>query len=364
MPFFGDVYKNKKILVTGHTGFKGSWLCFWLSKLGAQICGYSLQAPTNPAHYHLIGFPHHNIIGDIRDVSHVEQVCHDFSPDFVFHLAAHSLVRSSYENPLETFNTNVMGTVNVLETCRCQSSVRAAIIITSDKCYENQETLRPYQETDPMGGHDPYSASKGCAELAVTAYRRSFFQEGIIQGGREMLLASARAGNVMGGGDWAEDRLMPDLVRAAATGTSVKIRHPQSVRPWQHVLDALSGYLLLGQKLLEGDSAFAEAWNFGSDTSHVRNVQYLVEKSCAIWPKIKVDISKTTQGLHEAGLLMLDPSKARQKLSWAPVWDTDTAIDKAVNWYKTFYEKNSVVTEDDWNAYIQDAMRQGAVWTK
>lgn len=363
MPLFGDVYKNKKILVTGHTGFKGSWLCFWLSKLGAKICGYSLPAPTDPAHYHLIKFPHENISGDIRDAAHLEKTFHNFKPDFVFHLAAQSLVRPSYKNPPETFQTNVMGTVNVLEACRRESSVCAAVMVTSDKCYENQESLRPYQEADPMGGHDPYSASKGCAELVVASYRRSFFGN-TAHGGRHMLLASIRAGNVIGGGDWAADRIISDLMRGAASGTAVRLRYPQAVRSWQHVLDTLSGYLSLGQKLLEGDPAFAEAWNFGADPSHVQKVQNLVDKAIAIWPHIKIDMNKSTAEPHESELLLLDPSKARQRLLWRPVWNMDMAICKTINWYKAFYEDGSVMTEGDLNAYVCDASQQGLIWTK
>ena len=360
MLFFGDAYRDKKILVTGHTGFKGSWLCFWLAKLGAQVCGYSLPAPTEPSHYSLKNFPHENISGDIRDVTLLEKTVCEFSPDMVFHLAAQALVRPSYENARETFDVNVMGTTHVLEACRRQSSVRAVIVVTSDKCYQNKETSHLYQETDPLGGHDPYSASKGCAELVAASYRQSFFQEK----GNNILLATTRAGNVLGGGDWAVDRLMPDLVRSALSGKPVKIRYPQAVRPWQHVLDALSGYLLLGQKLLEGNGDCAEAWNFGPDTVKFQKVQDLIEKARKLWPKISVTEEGTTSEPYEAALLALDITKARQKLLWEPVWDTDTVIRRTVNWYKAFYENESTLTGHDLEAYTRDALQRGAVWAK
>lgn len=356
MTCFNGVYADRKVLVTGHTGFKGSWMSFWLSRLGARVAGYSLPAPTDPAHYQLLSFPHQNIVGDVRDPVSLEAAFNSFAPEMVVHMAAQPLVRASYDDPRSTFDVNVMGTVNVLEACRRQASVRAVIVVTSDKCYENKETSRSYQEADPLGGHDPYSASKGCAEIVTAAYRRSFFAGK----GSKLLLASVRAGNVIGGGDWAADRLIPDLVRAAAAGKTVVIRHPQAVRPWQHVLDALGGYLLLGQKLLEGDPAYAQAWNFGPDSQSAMTVRDIVERARMVWPRILVELMTSTPGVHEAGLLLLDPSMARQRLSWAPVWDVEVAIRKTVDWYQHFYDEGKISTGEDLSGYMQDAARRGA----
>lgn len=363
MRLFGDRYKNKRVLVTGHTGFKGSWLSLVLSKLGAQVCGYSHSIPTQPSHYGLLSFLHQNIVGDILDLKHLEKVFQDFAPEIVFHMAAQPIVRISYPNARETFETNVMGSVNLLEACRHQPSVQAIIVVTSDKCYENKETTRPYQEDDPMGGDDPYSASKGCVELVTSSYRKSFFG-GPAHGGRKTFLASVRAGNVVGGGDWADDRLVPDLVRSVFDGRPVMIRNPQAVRSWHHVLDALSGYLLLGQNLIEGNDKVTQAWNFGPDPADVKKVQEITDQACFLWPKIRVELSKVPPLVHEAGLLILDSSKAHRELSWMPVWNTENAIVQTIGWYKDYYEKKLITSEDRWDVYIRDAERQGAVWTK
>lgn len=260
---FCGVYKKRKVLITGHTGFKGSWLTFWLSQMGADVLGYALEPDTNPNHFSMLDLPIASVIGDIRDIEHLTRVFDRFQPEIIFHLAAQSLVRRSYDDPAETFKTNVIGTVNIFEACRRTSSVRAVINVTSDKCYENREWLWGYRENDPMGGYDPYSASKGCAELVTSAYRNSFFNLAEYDRKHYTLLASVRAGNVIGGGDWAKDRIMTDIMEAVSQGEKLYIRNPRATRPWQHVLEPLSGYLLLGQKLLEGEKEFAEAWNFG-----------------------------------------------------------------------------------------------------
>jgi len=282
---FNNIYKNKKVLITGHTGFKGSWLALWLKELGAEVIGYALKPPTTPSHYELLTqqpTDNLNIIsieGDIRNYIKLNEIFQSYKPEIVFHLAAQPLVRYSYINPVETFETNVMGTINVFEACRNCESVRAIVNITSDKCYENKEWVWGYRESDPMGGYDPYSASKGCAELVTSAYRNSFFTPSypLTDSPPRVLLASARAGNVIGGGDWADDRLIPDIMRATAKNESVIIRNPKATRPWQHVLEPLSGYLLLGQKLLEGRKEFAGGWNFGPDDESNITVENLIE---------------------------------------------------------------------------------------
>ncbi|MHC4394849.1 MAG: CDP-glucose 4,6-dehydratase, partial [Planctomycetota bacterium] len=281
-----QIYKDKKVLITGHTGFKGSWLALRLCRTGAKVVGYALGAPTSPSHYELLSPDCFSIIGDIRDGDKLEKVIEQEQPEIIFHLAAQPLVRQSYQEPAETFSTNIMGTVNLLNACRKFSAVRAIVVITSDKCYENQELERGYREDDAMGGHDPYSASKGCAEIVTSSYRRSFFP--ISKYGKEhtTLLASARAGNVIGGGDWAQDRLIPDIVRAASKNETVFIRNPNAIRPWQHVLEPLSGYLMLGQKLLEGNIEFAQGWNFGPSEGDELTVETMVEQLQRHWDRI------------------------------------------------------------------------------
>jgi CDP-glucose 4,6-dehydratase len=357
MGYFKNIYSGRKVLVTGHTGFKGSWLCAWLKDMGAQVCGYALPPPTSPSHYKLLSPVDVDIVQDLRDVEQLEKAFRSFRPELVFHMAAQPLVRYSYEHARETFDVNVMGTVNVLEACRKTLSIRSVVVITSDKCYENRETSRPYVETDPLGGHDPYSASKGCAEIVTASYRRAFLKDGF-------LLASVRAGNVIGGGDWAKDRLIPDLMESTFLNKEVAIRQPKAVRPWQHVLDALSGYLFLGQRLLEGDRLFAEAWNFGPDSASVKTVEDVIKKVQVAWPKVRVNMDKTLGHPHEAGLLALDSSKARQYLGWTPVWNIDTAVHKTVVWYEQFYAGQKGMTQKDLKDYVQDAERVGAVWAK
>lgn len=344
---FGGIYRNKRVLLTGHTGFKGSWMAFWLQRLGAEVCGYSLLAPSEPSHWKLLGLDMRSELGDIRDFCSLEKVFSEFQPEIVFHLAAQPLVRASYRDPAETWSTNVMGTVNVFEACRKSNSVRAIINVTSDKCYENREWSRGYREDDAMGGYDPYSASKGCSELLTASYRNSFFNNADFGQKHQRLLASCRAGNVIGGGDWAQDRLVPDIMRAVAAGVPVDIRNPHATRPWQHVLEPLGGYLLVGRMLLEGKPEFATGWNFGPDETSDLSVREVVENVQRYWDRIDYRLALDAQAPHEAHLLKLDCTKAREQLRWQPVWDSRATFEKTVTWYREFYENGSVKTASD-----------------
>lgn len=337
MASFGQIYRNKKVLVTGHTGFKGSWLSLWLKALGAEVIGYSLVPPSEPNFFDVCQLKDKliHIHGDVRNYDHLIYVFRSYNPDFVFHLAAQPLVRFSYENPRTTYETNVMGTVNLLEAVRETDSVRAIINITSDKCYENREWIWGYRETDPMGGHDPYSASKGCAELVTNAWRKSFFPPEQYKD-HGVGLASVRAGNVIGGGDWGEDRLLPDCIRALSDGEEIVIRYPKAVRPWQHVLEPLYGYLLLGMKLWESASEFAGAWNFGPTGTDVWSVEQVVSEVCDLWGDGKYIVSSNSQP-HEAHWLKLDSSKASHGFGWSPKFTVEKALKKTVAWYKLFY---------------------------
>lgn len=341
---FGGIYKNKKVLVTGHTGFKGSWLSLWLKELDAKVIGYALQPNTQPNHFELLDIDMISIIGDITDYDRLYQVFQEYQPDIVFHLAAQPLVRYSYANPVETFQTNVMGTVNVFEACKNTKSVKAIVNITSDKCYDNKEQIWGYRETDSMGGYDPYSASKGCAELVTSSYRNSFFNPDDYHIKHNTLLASCRAGNVIGGGDWAEDRLIPDIIRAIEKNEIVKIRNPHATRPWQHVLEPLSGYLLVGQKLLQGEKEFATAWNFGPKEESDITVEEVVKNIKKYWNRFTYDIQKNDADPHEAHLLKLDCTKAAIKLHWMPEWNSDITFEKTIKWYKEFYENNKIIS--------------------
>jgi CDP-glucose 4,6-dehydratase len=352
---FSGIYKNKNVLVTGHTGFKGSWLALWLQQMGANVIGYSLAPPTQPNHFDLLNLNFNSIIGDIKDLESLEKAFAQHSPNIVFHLAAQSLVRHSYREPVDTFMTNVMGTVNVLEVCRQTKSVKAIVNITSDKCYENREWVWGYRENDPIGGFDPYSSSKGCSELVTSCYRNSF-------GDHNFLIASARAGNVIGGGDWGIDRLVPDMCKNAAVDQVTKIRKPNATRPWQHVLDPLSGYLQLGKELLEGNCMMAEAWNFGPTDTGNLTVRDVVKKFQQYW-RINLNFAATPPDLHEAKLLKLDCSKAYAKLKWRPVWDNEQMLKATAEWYKEFYEDNNILTHQQLATYIADAKNKQIIWT-
>lgn len=359
---FGAVYKEKKVLITGHTGFKGSWLSLWLSKLGAHVIGYSVDIPTQPSHFKLLNLTIPSIVGDILDKEKLFKTVETHKPDIIFHLAAQPLVRLSYEEPMRTLETNIIGTANVLESCRKVGTTKAVIIITSDKCYQNKETMQGYKESDAMGGDDPYSASKGSAELVARAYRHSFFHPDQYSKKHSTLVATARAGNVIGGGDWAADRLIPDLMRATAKKEKVGIRNPHAVRPWQHVLEPLSGYLQLGQKLLEGQKEFADSWNFGPTAESFLTVKEVAESAKHHWQEIDFHIKTHPGDIHEATLLTLNSAEARFKLGWKSVWDNDTTFEKTTNWYKTFYMGGDVLSHQNLDNYIADAGQIGAPW--
>lgn len=359
---FEGIYKDKKVILTGHTGFKGSWLALWLEQMGAKVYGFSLENKDEINHLSLLKLGIEEKIADIRDVNVLKDYFKEVQPDIVFHLAAQALVRPSYDNPIETFSTNVMGTLNVYEACRKTPSIKAIVNVTSDKCYENKEWEWGYRENEPMGGYDPYSASKGCSELLTSSYRNSYFNNKDFGNKHKVLLASGRAGNVIGGGDWAVDRLIPDIVKATAIKEAVLIRNPKATRPWQHVLEPLSGYLTLGWKLLKKDTNVAEGWNFGPDNHSNLQVGDIVKLSNAYWNDIQIEISKNTDEHHEANLLMLDCSKANKTLKWKPVWGIDETIDKTISWYKAYYEEDQVLSLKDLTDYVTDAKAANIIW--
>ena len=359
---FSGIYKDKTVLVTGHTGFKGSWLCFWLKQMGAKVVGYSLEAPTNPNHFELLNLDITSIKGNIKDLEHLNTVFQTYKPDIVFHLAAQALVKYSYENPIETYETNVIGTLKVFEASRI-NNVKAIVNITSDKAYENKEWIWGYRENDPMGGYDPYSSSKGCADLLATSYRNSYFNINEYKKTHNTLLATCRAGNVIGGGDWAKDRLITDIMISVSQGKKVSIRNPKATRPWEHVLEPLSGYLHIGQKLLEEKVEFAEAWNFGPSDEGSITVEEVVQNVKKHWDKIDYEINQDPNQLHEANLLKLDCSKAHILLKWKDVWDSETTFEKTVKWYKSYYENNKeILTQNDLESYIADAKAKNIEW--
>lgn len=325
-------WKKKAVFLTGHTGFKGGWIAHWLTELDAQVHGYALAPPTKPNFFTETKLKERiasSVIGDIRDLENLANAVKQAKPDVLIHMAAQPLVRESYNTPVETFTANVLGTVNVLEVSRIPGTIQAIVNITTDKCYENKEWIWPYRENDRLGGHDPYSASKACAEIVAAAYRNSFLAEAGIH------LASVRAGNVIGGGDWATDRLIPDFLRAVDRGETLAIRSPNAVRPWQHVLEPLSGYLMLAEKLYAEGEAYAEAWNFGPNDEDAKPVSWIVEQLCAQIPGSNWQTENTKQP-HEAGLLKLDSSKAKTKLGWTPRWSLETALSKTVEWHQAW----------------------------
>ena len=325
-------WRGRRVFLTGHTGFKGSWMALWLHQLGAEVTGYALAPPTDPSLFEAarVGELIDHVEADVRDLPALQAAMAKARPEIVFHMAAQPLVRLSYDQPVETYATNVMGTVHVLEAARRVGGVKAMVCITTDKCYENREWVWPYRETDPMGGYDPYSSSKGAAELVVAAYRRSYFQ-----GEGAMGVASVRAGNVIGGADWALDRLIPDLVRAFEAGEAPVIRSPNAVRPWQHVLEALGGYLMLAERLLGGERAFADAWNFGPLDDDARPVSWIVERMQTGWSGASAPQPFTGTTPHEAGLLKLDTSKARTLLGWSPALRLDEALGWIIDWHQS-----------------------------
>lgn len=335
-------YANKTVLITGHTGFKGSWLTLWLSALDAHIVGYSLKPNTQPNIFEACNLEKRitHIIGDIRDEEHLTEVVQKTQPEFVFHLAAQPLVRLSYEDPKYTYETNIMGLVNLLEAVRKTDSVHAVINVTSDKCYENREWIWGYRENDPMGGHDPYSSSKGCSELITSSYRMSFFNANQ-NVGYNTSLASARAGNVIGGGDWAHDRIIPDCIRALTRKEKISIRNPHAQRPWQHVLEPISGYLWLGLLLRHYGAKYSSSWNFGPKENQAISVSELVNRIIQIWGEGDWFSQKNThKQLHEASYLKLDISKAYQLLNWFPLYNANEALNETIKWYSFYYQGN------------------------
>jgi len=361
---FNNIYRDKVVLVTGHTGFKGSWLSLWLKQMGAKVVGYSLEPPTPVNHYNLLNLNIISIIGDIRDYKKLENTFAKYQPDIVFHLAAQPLVRLSYKEPKYTFETNIIGTLNIYEISREMKFVKAIVSITTDKVYENKEWIWGYKEIDPLGGYDPYSASKGCVEILTSSYRSSFFNIDLYNKTHITLLASCRAGNVIGGGDWSQDRLIPDIMKAANQNMRVTIRNPYSIRPWQHVLEPLSGYLQIGQKLLEGKKDFAQAWNFGPNNEEIVTVKNMIKKMQKYWNKIDFVIKHKKDNFYETNTLRLDCSKAYIKLNWRSIWNIDKTLENTVLWYKNFYNNDSISTLKDLYQYIERAKKYKLSWTK
>ena len=329
-------WNGKKVLITGHTGFKGSWLALWLKKLGAQVVGLALAPPSEPNMFKCVHAEDGmvSLHGDVRDLEKILRTVREHNPDIAFHMAAQALVRKAYDKPVETYTTNMLGTVNILEALRHSEGVRVAVMITSDKCYENNEWWWGYRETDSMGGADPYSNSKACAELIISAYRRSFFSDPQKTGGTA--IASVRAGNVIGGGDWAADRLIPDVMRAFMANQAVKIRYPDAIRPWQHVLEPLSGYMALAEKMWHDGDRYDDAWNFGPAHEDSKPVSWIVEHLAEAWGEARWVIESSTSQHHEANYLKLDCSKARMCLNWRPRLDIENVLKWVVEWYKAF----------------------------
>lgn len=330
-------WRGKRVFLTGHTGFKGAWLALWLQELGAIVTGYALAPITTPNLFDVarVAEGMKSVIGDIRDAEKLQNTIGVAQPEIILHLAAQPLVRRSYADPLETYSTNVIGLVNLFEATRVLAGVKALVNVTSDKCYENREWAYGYREIDPMGGYDPYSSSKGCAELVTAAYRRSFYD--VADGSSYVAVASGRAGNVIGGGDWSQDRLIPDILRAITDRRPALIRNPNAVRPWQHVLEPLSGYLLLAQRLLGDDArAYADGWNFGPSPNDTRPVSWIVDRMTQRWGDGASWERDTTPGPHEAHFLSLDCLKAHRDLSWRPVWNIGLAIEKIIDWHRAF----------------------------
>ncbi len=341
LDIFHNFYKGKTVLVTGHTGFKGSWLSIWLNELGVKVVGYGLDPYTDKDNFVVTGLKDKiiDIRGDIREEGKLDEVFKMYKPQIVFHLAAQPLVRLSYENPKETYETNVMGTLNVLECIRKSDCVRVGIMITTDKCYENKEQIWPYREDDPMGGYDPYSSSKGCCELLISSYRNSFINsKDYDKHGKA--IASVRAGNVIGGGDWSKDRIVPDCIRALMNREDINIRNPKAVRPWQHVLEPLSGYMLLAKKMYEDNTSYCSGWNFGPDYDSIVPVSKIADLITKEWGSGKWRDVSNENAPHEANLLRLDCTKAKTYLKWSPKLNIEEALELTLGWYKYFNVKD------------------------
>ncbi|CBL46244.1 CDP-glucose-4,6-dehydratase [gamma proteobacterium HdN1] len=369
MSEFKGFYAGKRVLVTGHTGFKGSWLSLWLQMLGAQVQGFALDPDTTPCHWNLLNLSGiEDVRGDLRDADALRDAILKFQPELVFHLAAQPLVRYSYRHPVETFATNITGLVNLLETCRICPSIRVLVNATTDKVYAEpqghaNDEGKGYRESDPLGGHDPYSTSKACAEMISDCYRKSFFSAANLR------IATARAGNVIGGGDWADDRLVPDLIRAATNSQPLQIRNPGAIRPWQHVLEPLSGYLRLAQLLWDHDH-YAAAWNFGPGRISEITVQTLGEQLKRYWPALHIETESAAahtsiaQHPHEAKVLRLDSGAAQQQLGWQPIWNITETLAHTAHWYQAFYERNELQTRSNIHAYTETARNHGLDWAR
>lgn len=361
MSNFKDIYKGKKVFLTGHSGFKGSWMMQWLELLGADVKGYSLEPSTEPDHLSILHLKGKSSFASICNKENLENELVDFNPDIIFHLAAQPLVRYSYRNPYETYETNVMGTLNILEAGRKCTNLKAILCITTDKVYQNKEQSSGYSEEDQLGGYDPYSSSKACAEILISSYRDSFFNLSNYKEKHNVLLASARGGNVIGGGDWSDDRLIPDIIRASQSSGVLEIRNPKSVRPWQHVLDCLSGYLLLGQHLLQGKKEFAEAWNFGPINEQAISVGEIV--NLATLTGISVNANIIPSELHETNFLRLNCNKALNNLLWKPLLDDHTMFEWTFDWYQHFYN-GKVLTIEQITAYSDLAKANHLTWAE
>ncbi|MCE5286378.1 MAG: CDP-glucose 4,6-dehydratase [Pelosinus sp.] len=355
-----EFWQGKKVFLTGHTGFKGSWLSLWLHSMEAEVTGYALHPPTQPSLFELCHIEQlmHSVVGDVRDAENLQRAMAEAQPEIVIHMAAQPLVRDSYRIPAETYAINVMGTVNLFEAVRHCKSVKAVVNVTTDKCYQNREWVWGYRENEPMGGYDPYSNSKACSELVTSSYRNSFFHP-VKYAEHGVAVASARAGNVIGGGDWAADRLIPDCINSLINGERILIRSPHAIRPWQHVLEPLSGYLLLAQKLYEEGIAFAEGWNFGPNDSDAKPVEWIVQRLCKQWGEsASYEIDKGPQP-HEANYLKLDCSKAHMNLGWQPKWSLDQALDKIIEWVHAYqsHEDMRAICLKQINQYIKGVER-------
>ena len=355
MNVFGGKFKNKRILITGHTGFKGSWLSLWLTMMGAHVTCLGLEPIGERNHWRDLKMVLPEHIVDLRNSSELANVVKSLQPEIIFHLAAQALVVDSYRDPLNTWSTNVMGTVNLLEAVKSCEALKVFVVVTSDKCYENKEWVWSYRETDALGGRDPYSASKAAAELVVASYRQSYFSQ------KQIGLISVRAGNVIGGGDWSDFRIIPDLVKTAFTKVPAEIRAPEAIRPWQHVLESLSGYLCLVQKCLDNSAEYSGAWNFGPMAGADISVGVLAEKAKSYWNEINYREIKSSQ-YHEATYLSIDSSKARHYLQWRPVWEFNEALEKTINWYKNFYSNKTISSENQIIEYAAAAGKQNIPW--
>lgn len=351
---YNNFYKNKRVIVTGHTGFKGSWLCIWLHELGTEVVGVGLEPYSEKDNFVLSGIGKKikaDIRADIRDSQKIKEIFAEYQPEIVFHLAAQPLVRLSYEIPVDTYQINVMGTINIMEAIRATDSVKVGVMITTDKCYENKEQIWGYRENEPMGGYDPYSSSKGAAEIAIQSWRRSYFNPEDYGKKHHVSLASVRAGNVIGGGDWALDRIIPDCIRALETGNDIDIRSPKAIRPWQHVLEPLSGYMLLAEKMWGRPTEYCEGWNFGPTTESIRTVWEVASKVVGKYGSGKLNDISDPHALHEAKLLMLDINKAKFRLGWEPRTNIDECLDLVVDWYKRYK------SEDVYNLCVEQINR-------